>query len=219
MTKIHKAMVVAILAGGALAVPAPAQAAPTSTPSTASASLGEVDIVVGGTPAQAAPIAPCDVAGPEAGNSRGADVGTTTEYGRGETTCTRGADGVSSAKVTGQRFETSVLRQFGGPTIRVRTYTAECQTTDNGSSGYVELGGVSGFTMPSSIPPNHSITIPSPTAGDPPMAELVLNEFVAPTPPDGSLTTHALHIKLFPEGGPGSGDIYVGSASCDPYGG
>ncbi|PXY21415.1 hypothetical protein BAY60_25920 [Prauserella muralis] len=208
-----------MLAAGAVVLPASAQAAQAPT-STASASLGEADIVVGGTPAQAAPIAPCDVvAGPPANSSGGTRVGSTTEYGRGETSCTRSGDGTSSAKVAGQRFETKVLRQFGGPTIRVRTYSAECRTTAKGSSGYVELGGVSGFTVPADIKPNHTLTIPGAKPGDPPMARIVLNELVVPSLPDGSLTTHTLRIVLFPEGGPGSGDIVLGTASCDPFGG
>ncbi|MFF5988208.1 hypothetical protein [Prauserella flavalba] len=216
MAKINRAVVVAVLAAGALALPGQAQA---QTVSTASASLGSADLVVNGEVTQAGPIAACDVAGPAAGASDGVDVGADTEFGRGETSCTRAGDGVSSAKATGQRFETSVLSQFGGPTIRVRTFSAECRTTTNGSSGYVELGGVSGFTLPQDIPPNHTITIPGRVQGDPPLAELVLNEFTAPTPPDGSLATTALRIKLFPQGGPASGDIRVGTASCDPYGG
>ncbi|MBK1785874.1 hypothetical protein JHE00_16195 [Prauserella sp. ASG 168] len=205
-----------MLATGVLAVPAQANA---QTLSTASASLGAADLVVGGVPAQAEPIAECDVAGPTEANTRGVDIGSKTEFGRGASTCERGDDGVSTARADGQRFETDLLKQFGGPTIRVRSFSAECSTTENGSSGYVELGGVSGFTLPESIPPNHSILVPGNDAGDPPLAEIVLNELTAPTPPDGSLTTNALHLKLFPEGGPASGDLYVGTASCDPYGG
>ncbi|WP_235999087.1 hypothetical protein [Qaidamihabitans albus] len=209
------AAVTAALVGGSLAAPAGAQAQ--EPVSTAGASLGAVDIVVAGTPARAEPIAQCDVEGPTENSSRGSGAGRHTSYGSGDTTCARDADGVSTAKASGRRFETEVLRQFGGPVLRVRNFSAECRTTGNGSSGYVELSGVSGFRLPSEIPPEHTITIPGRAEGDPPMAELVLNELVAPTPPDGSLTTHALHIKLFPQGGPGGGDIFVGTATCDPY--
>ncbi|MFD2399346.1 choice-of-anchor P family protein [Prauserella oleivorans] len=172
-----------------------------------------------GTPTHVGPIAPCSVAGPAAGSTSGVRVGDDTEYGRGQTRCARAEDGTSTATASGQRFETSVLEEYGGPVIRVRTYSAECHTTRNGSSGHVELGGVSGFPLPADIPPNHVVTIPGAHQGDPPMARLVLNEFTAPEPPDGSLTTSALRITLFPEGGPVSGDIRVGSATCDPYGG
>jgi hypothetical protein len=31
--------------------------------------------------------------------------------------------------------------------------------------------------------------------------------------------TNTVHIKLFPEGGPAEGDIILGTAKCDPFGG
>lgn len=210
----------AVVAAATVGVPVPAgAAAPGSATSVASASLGTADLVVDGTPLRAGPIAACSVAGPATGSTSGVRVGDSTQYGRGESTCARAGDGTSSGTASGQRFETSLLEEYGGPVIRVRTYTAECRTTRNGSTGYVQLGGVSGFPLPADIPPNHVVTIPGAGQGDPPMARLVLNEFSAPEPPDGSLTTSALRITLFPEGGPVSGDIRVGTASCDPYGG
>ncbi|PRX49269.1 hypothetical protein B0I33_103303 [Prauserella shujinwangii] len=222
MSRIGRSMVVAALAGSLLTVPGAAtaeQEAPVAATASASASVGAVDIVVAGRPGHAAPIAPCTVGGTERNSARGTDVGRTTSFGAGDTRCARTSGGAATAKATGQRFRTSVLRQFGGPVLRVRTFSAECRTTGNGSEGYVELGGVSGFRLPSEIPADHTITIPGRSEGDPPMAEIVLNDLVAPTPPDGSLTTHALHIKLFPQGGPASGDIFVGTAGCDPYAG
>lgn len=216
MSRIDKAMVVA-LAAGSLLVPGTAQAR--EAVSTASASVGEVDIVVAGTVARLQPIALCDVDGTTENSSRGVEAGRHTSYGGGDTSCAREPEGISAAMATGRRFETEVLRQFGGPELSVRTFSAECRTTGNGSSGYVELGGVRGFRLPSEIPPDHTITIPGAEDGDPPMAEIVLNELVAPTPADGSLTTNALHVKLFPQGGPASGDIVVGTANCDPYAG
>ncbi|WP_116046651.1 hypothetical protein [Amycolatopsis palatopharyngis] len=215
-SKINRSAVTVALAGGLLATAVPAEAAPVVA--VASASVGSADIVVSGQPAHAAPIAVCEVDGKQSNSTTGGYAGTKTKFGRGTTECARDADGRASASASGQRFETSVLRQFGGPTLRVRTFSARCNTTANGSSGYIELSGASGFSVPREIQSNHTILIPGRAQGDPPMARLVLNELDVPTPADGSLTTNALRITLFPEGGPASGDIVVGSASCDPYG-
>jgi hypothetical protein len=198
------------------AVPATAQADEV-TPAGAG-SVGAVHITVGGQTAHADPIAACVVDGTAQNRTDPVLIGTTTRYGLSSTSCTRNADGTAAVQVTGTRFETRVLRQFGGPLITARTFAAGCTTTANGSTGSMELGSVTGFTVPEAIPPNYTITIPGPAAGDPPLADIVLNELVVPSPPDGSLVTSALHIKLFPQGGPASGDILVGTAACDPYG-
>ncbi|QWF82587.1 hypothetical protein [Amycolatopsis sp. CA-230715] len=217
MRKGERVLTVLTVCGGLLAAAPAAQAAPVIA--TAAASLGSADVMVGSQQVQAAPIAVCEVDKMPQSASNGTAVGTTTKYGRGDTTCSRDANGTATAKASGQRFETSILKQFGGPVIKVRSYTAGCATTANGSSGSMEISGVTGVTVPTEIPANYTIAIPGKNAGDPPMAEVVVNELIAPTPPDGSLGTHAMHIKLFPRGGPASGDIMVGSANCDPYGG
>ncbi|TQJ05703.1 choice-of-anchor P family protein [Amycolatopsis cihanbeyliensis] len=221
MSRINRAMLAAalsggLLGGGLLAVPAQAQAAEWTA--LAEGSLGSVDMVVGGQSVGSGPIARCDADEQPRNNAGVAVVSRTTRYGRGETDCGRDDTGIASAEAGGQRFSTEVLRQFGGPALEVRSYAARCRTTENGSSGYMELGGVSGFTVPRDIPINHAVTIPGKQPEDPPMAKIVLNEVVIPDPPDGSMTTNALHITLFPEGGPASGSLIVGSASCDPYG-
>ncbi|SFP28383.1 hypothetical protein SAMN05421810_102127 [Amycolatopsis arida] len=209
-----RAAVVAALAGGMVGTPVPARAAAAPV---ASGALGSVDVVVGGQAAPQEPVSRCAVDGRTRNSSDGTLVGRHTSYGRGETTCGRDAEGTAFARVSGQRFETTVLRRFGGPTLTVGTYSARCDTTGTGSAGGIELGGVSGFTVPRDIPTNHAILVPGRAAGDPPMARIVVNELVVPTPADGSMTTNTVRITLFPEGGPASGDIVVGSASCDPY--
>lgn len=215
MKRARRMVAVGALFGAVVAAPATAQA---QAEATGAGSVGAVDITVDGVSAHADPIAPCVVDTTAEGRTDPITVGTRTKYGLGSTTCTRNADGTASVKVTGQRFETSVLQQFGGPVIKARTFGAGCNTTANGSNGYMSLGTVTGITVPQNIPPNHVITIPGTTPGAPPMAEVVLNELVVPVPADGSLTTNAMHIKLFPQGGPASGDILVGSASCSPFG-
>jgi len=215
MTRARRIVVVAAVCGAALAVPVSAQA---QSGATGAGSVGAVDIAVDGVSAHADPIAPCVVGETPSASTNPVTVGTKTKYGLAETTCTRNADGTARVSVTGQRFETGVLEQFGGPVIKARTFGAGCDTTDNGSNGWMQLGTVTGITVPENIPVNHTITVPGATPEAPPLAEVVLNELIVPSPADGSLTTNAMHIKLFPQGGAGSGDILVGSARCSPYG-
>jgi hypothetical protein len=207
----------AALAGGALiAVPATAEAAATAT-ATASGSVGEVDVVLNGVSTGVAPVAACDTNATPRNSTAGVDAGSTAKYGSSITTCGRAADGTVGAEVAGRRFQTDVLRRYGGPAIRVGTYTARCNTTAGGIATSVGLGGVNGVALPAQLPVGYTVRIPG-GAGAPPLAEVVLNEMVAADPADGGVTVHAMHIKLFPNGGPGRGDIYVGSARCDPYG-
>lgn len=199
------------------AVPATAQA--DQAKATGTGSVGAVHVKIGDQIAHADPIAPCVVGRTERNRTDPVTVGTATKYGLGDTSCTRNADGTAAVQVTGSRFETTLLTQFGGPEITIRTYQAGCTTTTNGSNGSMALGAVTGFSVPGNIPANDTITIPGRAAGDPPMADIVLNELVVPKPADGSLVTNAVHIKLFPQGGPASGDILVGTAACDPFAG
>jgi hypothetical protein len=99
-----------------------------------------------------------------------------------------------------------VLKRFGGPELTVRTFGAKCSTTtDSGSAAYIDIGQVTGITVPATIPSNYTITIPGGPAGKP-MAQVIVNEVITPDPADGSLLTNALHLELFPQGGPASGD-------------
>lgn len=198
------------------AVPATASADQIS--GSGAGSIGAVDIAVGQQTAHQDPIAPCAVGSTADNRNDPVTVGTTTKFGLGTTSCKRNDDGTVSVQVSGNRFETTILKQFGGPAITARTFKSGCNSTANGSNGSMELGAVTGFTVPSSIPPNYTVTIPG-ANGAPPLADIVLNELVVPSPADGSLVTHAMHIKLFPQGGPASGDILVGTAACAPYGG
>ena len=213
------ARVMGIVAAAMCLAVVPATASADEITASGAGSVGAVDITVGQSSAHADPIASCTADTTPSNRTDPVTVGTTTKYGLGTTTCKRNANGTVSVQVSGQRFETTVLRQFGGPLIAARTFKAGCDTTQNGSSGYMELGSVTGFTVPDSIPPNYTTTIPGRTADAPPMAEVVLNELIVPTPADGSLVTNAIHIKLFPQGGPASGDILIGSATCAPFAG
>ncbi|HEY0450659.1 choice-of-anchor P family protein [Actinophytocola sp.] len=197
---------------------APAQAA--DWESIAGGSLGAVDLVLDGDPAEIAPIAECGTDGVEDATSSGAEVAGFVQFSGGTSTCTVDqATGVATASVTGARFRLDGLRQYGGPrTIRMTSFTATCHTTETGSSASFQFRGLTGLTVPSSIPPNHVITIPG-AAGAPPVATVTLNETIVPSPPDGSMTVNLMHFHLFPQGpaDKASGDIVVGSVNCAPF--
>ncbi|WP_332845864.1 choice-of-anchor P family protein [Amycolatopsis mongoliensis] len=203
-----------MLAVTTLAAPLLVAAAPVT--STGWASSGSVDVTIDNEHVVTGELAKCTVDGPYSARTQGGETGDVAVFGFGETGCGR-SDAVSIAQASGHRFETTVLKRYGGPALSVRTYSAKCATTATGSLGEVEVGTVGGITVPAQIPPNDRIVIPGGPAGTA-LATVILNETVTPQPPDGSLVTHALHIKLFPQGGPASGDIYLGTAACDPFG-
>lgn len=205
-----------LLAGGLTS--ANASADPVET--TAEGSIGTVDAVVEGEPVRQAPIAPCDVDGEEANDSGRVTVGDVATYWGGETACTHAANGHAHANIEGRYFATDVLRDWGGPRIKVSSFDLKCKTVNNGSSGSVKLRGVRGFDVPQNIPSNYTVLIPGRIEGAAPLAKVIVNEMKTPSPPDGSMTMHAMRIVLFPEGGaPLSGDITLGTVKCDPYGG
>ncbi|MEU8634483.1 choice-of-anchor P family protein [Amycolatopsis sp. NPDC048633] len=203
-----------MLAVTLLTAPLLAAAAPGT--STGWASSGSVDVTVDNEHVVTGELAKCTVDGPYSARTQGGATGDVAVFGVGETGCGR-SGAVSVAQASGHRFETTVLKRYGGPVITVRTYSAKCATTATGSGGEVAIGTVEGIAVPAEIPPNDRIVIPGGPAGTA-LATVILNETVTPQPPDGSLVTHALHIKLFPQGGPASGDIYLGTAACDPFG-
>ncbi|MGW4486523.1 hypothetical protein ACWEOE_22080 [Amycolatopsis sp. NPDC004368] len=199
---------------GAAAAGAPAHAdAPTST---GWGSSGSVDVLVDNQHVVTGELARCDADGPTSVRTEGGATGDVADFGLGGTTCGRTGP-AATVTAGGQRFEADVLKRYGGPALSVRTYSAGCTTTRNGSTGTVSIGEVKGFTVPSSIPANYRVLIPGGAAGTA-LAAITINETVTPQPADGSLVTHAVHIQLFPQGGPASGDIYLGTAACNPFG-
>ncbi|WP_410603385.1 choice-of-anchor P family protein [Amycolatopsis sp. lyj-90] len=217
MKKLGSRLLSVTMLTGALVTGIPAIASADAAPATASASVGSLDVEIGDEHVVTGDLAPCDVDGPLTGTTRGGATGDFARFGGGDSNCGRtGAAAVGEA--SGRRFEMSLLKRFGGPVIKVRTFMAKCSTTKDGSLGYIEFGDITGFTLPENIPQNYRLTIAGGKGGTA-LASLTVNETVTPTPPDGSLVTHMLHIKLFPQGGgPAKGDIYLGTARCDPYG-
>lgn len=212
MSRLAAVAAAAVLSGGLVLGPEAAARVPDVA---LSAAAGYFALTTDGALVEKGRIAECRASGRRADEAPGARIGGTT-FGQAESQCLRGADGVATALGRGQGFETQVLRKFGGPTIRVGSYSARCDiTADHATTGAVRLDDVTGVALPGGdIPANHTVLVPGESGK--PLARVVLNELVQPTPPDGSLTVRALHIHLFPDGGPAAGDIVAGSASCDP---
>lgn len=201
------------------ALPATASAAG-EPESTSAGSVGSVDVVYDGEDVVQEPIAPCEVSGEKTNKTTGVKLGEVATYGKGATRCDRDTDGNAVVAVDGRAFSTKALVEWGGPRIRMSSFKVTCKTTGNGSTATFELRGIRGFEVPDRIPSNYSVMIPGRIEGSAPLAEVVLNELITPSPPDGSMVLNAMRIRLFPEGGgPNSGDIVVGSVACDPYGG
>lgn len=162
------------------------------------------------------PIAACSSEGPPEASAADTTVPNVVTYSDTRSTCAIDDAGeVATANVTGGRFRFDALRQYGGPRIRLASYTATCETTVTGSGSSFTFSGLSGVTVPPQVPSNHVVTIPGGPDGKP-RATVTFNESVVPDPPDGGMTVHLMHIRLFPEGGPISGDAYVGSVHCSP---
>lgn len=211
----------AVVAAGVLAVgltSANAVADPVET--TAAGAIGMVDTMIDGEPVRQAPIAPCDVDGEQNNDSGRVTVGDVAKFWGGDTACTHAGNGHAHAKIAGRYFATDVLREWGGPRIKVSSFKLSCKTVQNGASGRVDLRGVRGIDLPEDIPSNYTVMVPGRIEGAAPLAKVIVNELQTPSPADGSMTMHAMRIVLFPEGGgPNSGDITLGTVSCDPYGG
>ncbi|MEC3981380.1 choice-of-anchor P family protein [Amycolatopsis sp. H20-H5] len=215
--KTLRLALVTALTGALAAAPVAAVADADTFTSTASASVGKVDVTIGNEHIVTAELAQCAVDGLQSATTSGGVTGDIATFGNGSTSCGR-TDTIATGESSGRRFETQVLRRFGGPDLKIRTFGAKCSTTTtSGSAAYIDLGQVTGFTVPTTIPTNYKITIPGGPAGTP-MATVTVNEVVTPDPADGSLLTTAAHLKLFPKGGPAKGDIYLASARCNPYG-
>ena len=202
------------VAGMAL-VAVPAQAAPGDA--VAAGSAGAVSITRGDkAPVVLDPVAPCSTDGTPQGSAGNVSVPDVISFADTTSTCTIDAAGeVASAEVTGGRFRFDALEEHGGPRLRLATYTVRCDTTLKGSGSTLGFTGLTGVRVPEELPPNHLVTIPGGPDGKP-MATVTFNEVVSPNPADGSMTVHLMHLRMFPEGGPATGDAYAGTVHCAP---
>lgn len=203
------------VAGLVLAGVSPAGAVPETA--LASGSVGSVDAVFGGDAVQVDPLAVCDTEVSATGTSASIRKPGRFEFGRGSSACKLDNKGVARAEVKGKLFRLDALRPHGGPLIRMTDYKASCNTTKNGSSASFEIGGLSGLSLPEELPPNYVKVVPGKGPGAAPLAKVTFNESIVPDPPDGSMTVNIMRVTLFPEGGPHSGEIVVGSVSCAPF--
>jgi hypothetical protein len=201
-----------------LAAPAAASANASAAGPAATGSVGSANAFVKFQPVKIAPLAPCATGGSGSGTTSGAAVNNVVTYGPGQSTCALDATtGFASAKVTGGKFMLTSLVPYGGPTLKVSSFTLTCTTTENGSQSSLQVTGLTGITVPNPIPANYTATIPSSTPGAKPVAKVIVNEVITPDPADGSLTINLLHIHLSPEGGyEDSGEIVLGTVSCSP---
>jgi hypothetical protein len=195
--------------GLALAAAPVAQAAPgdaVADGNAGSATIGQTTV---------APIAPCTTEGTLEATNADTTVPNVVTYSSSKSVCTIDDVGeIATVTVTGGRFRFDALRAYGGPRIRLSSYTAKCNTTLTGSGSSFQFSGLSGVSVPSQIPQNHVVTIPG--QDNKPMATVTFNETILPSPPNGSMTVHLMHIRMFPQGGPVAGDAYVGTVHCSP---
>jgi len=216
MTNVRRATTVAAAVLTGMAVIVPAVPAQTAQGPVASGSVGSVRVTLDGAPTSLEPLASCVLGTTPQAAIQTVSLADVVSYGPATATCATEESGNVNVKVEGQHFETSVLTRYGGPAIAIGKYTLECRTTGFGTSASMAIGGVTGFDVPIPVRRDFEVTIPSATAGDPPLAKLTLNELDATASSRAGRTAHAMRMTLFPEGGPASGEIVLGTTSCDP---
>lgn len=201
---------VAACAAAVVSIGNPAAAAVAGT-----ANVGSADVTFNGQPGSIAPLAPCDVNGAKQGSTPGATIPGVATFGAGTTKCDfDAASSTSSMSANGQDFVLNALTPYGGPEIGIGGYDASCKGMKDRGSGSFNVSAFHGVDLPEQLPANYTVTIPGRNQGDPPMAKLVFGEVIQPPVHDGSLRVNTLHVTLFPNGGPASGDLYVGSVYC-----
>jgi hypothetical protein len=165
------------------------------------------------------PLASCRVGGAPSASISGAQARNFVAYGSGRSDCTVDSTGQAKVEVSGRRFRMDGLRHYGGPVIRISSFTTSCATVGNGSESNIKVTGLSGIHVPNPIPANHIVTIPGAAAADPPVARIIVNEVIEPDPPDGSLTINLMRVQLFPDGvALAHGEVVVGTVHCSPRG-
>jgi hypothetical protein len=187
-------------------------------PPAGSGSVGWTHGLVQGRPISIDNLAGCTVGGVSSASTNGVAATGFVAYGTGKSTCdTDTTTGAAQVTVTGRKFTFDGLKAYGGPVIKLTSFSISCSTVDNGSQSSIKITGLTGVTVPSSIPANYTVDIPSTQPGSPPLARVVLNEVILPDPPDGGLTVNLMHVTLFPEGvAIDSGEVVLGSVSCSP---
>jgi hypothetical protein len=167
-------------------------------------------------------LAPCEIGAVSAATTAstpGVSARGFVSFGPGNARCASVSPGVVRVSLSGSRFRFDGLRAYGGPTIQVASWSATCTTNQTGSRSNIQLTNVVGIPLPTSIPANHTIMIPGRHPADPPLAKVVLNELLQPSPADGSMTVNLMHVWLFPQGvSLAWGEVVLGTVHCSPFG-
>ncbi|SDN01042.1 hypothetical protein SAMN04489726_4446 [Allokutzneria albata] len=181
-----------------------------------SANVGKVNVTSGETTTSSGDLALCDVdpetPTPDKATAQAKTYGTIAKFGKGTTECKKvGEDNV--VKMSGTKFELTALKQYGYTKItRVGTYSAECTSTPNGTSGKFSLGGVSGLEIPNPMPAGHMIPLKN-NKGEL-LARVFFNEV---TKDQGAIRLNVMRVAFPPAGvTPLRGSIIVGSVECRP---
>jgi hypothetical protein len=202
---------------GVLLVTVPAQAE--TGAAMASGSAGTVTMTRNGVPVVVDPISPCATAGGQSlGNTAQVAVPDVVTFGDSASTCVVDAtDRLASVEVTGRDVLFDALVAHGGPRLSLASYTVRCNASRTDSSSSLMTTGLSGVSVPEDLPANYLVTVPG-ADGAPPLATVTFNEKIVPIRPDGGTIVNLMHIRVFPQGGPDSGDVVVGSVHCVPAG-
>jgi hypothetical protein len=127
------------------------------------------------------------------------------------------ATGEAKVEVTGREFRLNALAPYGGPVIKISSFSLTCSTDANGSRSSIRMTGLSGIPVPNPIPANHTVINPGVGSDSPPVARIIVNEVITPIRPDGGITVNLMHLTLFPEGAAiDGGAVVLGSVSCSP---
>ncbi|SMD24348.1 hypothetical protein SAMN05661093_08449 [Kibdelosporangium aridum] len=216
MNAMNRQIAVVLAAAVLVVHAAPASAATGS----GTASVGSVDVVLEGKKRIVQPpVGQCLTSGGTVQNaSKRIRLRGVAEFGDGTTKCTADKEtGRITVEATGQRFELNALPEYGGPRIRMNDYLATCATTLNGSVARMQFSGLVGIDAPKELTPNYTVLIPGDHPDDPPLAKVILNEIIVPSPPDGSITLNLMHVIFAPNGGgPITGELVVGGVYCTP---
>jgi hypothetical protein len=215
---VRSSIVGAVVVAGLLAGFSPASAAHATAAGVASA--GSARVVRDGQNVPVAPVGPCSLTGAQRGSSQGASKDGIVSFGSATSSC--GADPTthtSTSMVSGSEFTLSALVAYGGPKITIATYQVKCVANQSGTDVSWQYTGLTGVAVPAPLPSNYLVPVKSSTGAL--LADVTFAEVILPSPNDGSITVHMMHIKLFPNGVPKgttamSGDIYVGSTACSP---
>ncbi|RJQ84550.1 hypothetical protein [Amycolatopsis panacis] len=222
-TTIRRAGLAGVLvaAGGLLAGPGTAQAAPLSGASAAGlagvADAGSAAFTKGTSTIIISPVAPCSVDGPET-EASGAAMSSGVAFGGGKSSCTTKITDPATSRTettsttTGKNFELSALVSARGPRVKLGSYTVTCTGMQRQTSANWTYSGLSGITgLPSPIPVNYAkpLTRPDGTV----LATAVFN--AQTTPGNGSIGLTMLRIDFAPASGI-SGSVSVGRTACSP---